>query len=65
MSGNRAFCAAAARWALQDTGVLVVSNVHQRIMGGEVDPPLYRVKDQVEWSMDIAVVEGGKTRPYK
>ena len=61
---NKAFCLAVARWAFQDAGVLVMSNLRQHIIGSDVQPTLYRVNDEVEFLIDVQERNGDALTPY-
>ncbi len=61
---NRAFCVAVARWAFQDAGVLVASNLRHHLLGSEEQPWGYRVNDEVEFLVDIHEHSGGQAKPY-
>ncbi|KAI8472693.1 MAG: dolichyl-diphosphooligosaccharide-protein glycosyltransferase [Monoraphidium minutum] len=67
-SGNRAFTLAAALWAFQRRAVLRASPPRHRVVTagrGEEGPPLYRVKDEVEFEVDIFEGRGDGEVPYK
>ncbi|KIZ07826.1 oligosaccharyltransferase complex subunit beta [Monoraphidium neglectum] len=65
-SGNRAFALAATLWAFQQRGVLEASAPrHRNVVTGEEGPSPYRVKDEVQFEIDIFEVEGGERRPFK
>lgn len=63
-SANEAAVDALARWALSQRGVLIVRSVSHRVVGGEVEPERYRVKDEVEFSVRIDRLTDGEVAPY-
>ncbi|GBF95806.1 hypothetical protein Rsub_08242 [Raphidocelis subcapitata] len=63
-SGNRAFALAVALWTFQQRGVLEASAPRHRKVGGEAEPALYRINDEVEFAIDIFEVNGGERKPY-
>jgi hypothetical protein len=53
-------------WALGDRGVLEVGPLqHHLVSNPGTTPALYRVNDEVEVALDVALVEGGAKRPYE
>jgi len=64
-SGNRAFCLGVALWTFQRRGVLEWSAPrHRKTATGELNPPLYRVNDDVEFEIDVKELSDGAERPY-
>lgn len=57
-----------ALWTLGERGVLRVGELAHRLVTdapGAPPPALYRVNDEVEVSLDVALLEGGKATPYE
>ncbi|EFJ53013.1 hypothetical protein VOLCADRAFT_72245 [Volvox carteri f. nagariensis] len=63
-TANWAFTVTLARWAFQDRGVLVASNLRHHLLGSDEQPWGYRVNDDVEFLVDVVEVEGGVSKPY-
>ncbi|GFR51513.1 hypothetical protein Agub_g13928 [Astrephomene gubernaculifera] len=64
-TANRAVCLSLARWAFQESGVLVASGLRHHLLGQAEQPWGYRVNDEVEFLVDVVEREGNSTRPYK
>ncbi|KAG2491121.1 hypothetical protein HYH03_010565 [Edaphochlamys debaryana] len=64
-TANKDFCVTLTRWAFQDRGVLVASNLRHHLLGSEEQPWGYRVNDDVEFLVDVMEHEGGVAKPYK
>ncbi|KAK9840322.1 hypothetical protein WJX74_007586 [Apatococcus lobatus] len=64
-SGNRAFATQLAEWTLQDRGRLRVSKVRHVLAGTSETPQRYRIRDQVDFSVDIHEWRKGSWQPFK
>lgn len=64
-SGNREVANDFVHWALSQRGVLRLSNVSHRIVGGEVRPERYRINDLVEFSAHIDELVDGQWVPFE
>lgn len=65
-SGNKDFATAVALWTLGERGVLRVGNLtHHLVSAPGVVPSLYRVNDEVEVALQVALREAGKEVPYE
>lgn len=61
---NAGFLTDSLAWVFQQKGVLKSSKIRHRIVGGEEQPSLYRIKDVVEVAVDILECNGSKCSPY-
>ena len=68
-TGNEALATAVCKWAFQERGVLRATNLSHTIVTGSlpgaVRPELYRVNDDVEFSVNIQECIDGVCGPYK
>lgn len=62
---NAVFAADILAWTFHQRGVLKASNLRHRIIGGEETPAVYRIKDEVEFAIDLEECEAGKCKPYR
>jgi oligosaccharyltransferase complex subunit beta len=66
---NEAFCAAISKWAFSERGVLRATGLSHRVVSGAepgaVNPELYRINDEVEFSVHIQECNEGSCRPFK
>eukprot|EP01083_Nonionella_stella_P128433 389212_1 len=55
-SGNREFCTNLAMWTFKETGVLRATNIVHHLAANktELNPPTYRAKDKLRYSVDIS-----------
>jgi len=51
-------------WAFKERGVLRSTNVKHHKVGEDVAPYMYRIKDEVTFSMDIEIYSDGKWAPF-
>ncbi|GIL45161.1 hypothetical protein Vafri_2479 [Volvox africanus] len=63
-TSNWAFTVTMARWAFQDRGVLVASNMRHHLLGSDEQPWGYRVNDDVEFLVDVVELDGGVPKPF-
>eukprot|EP00741_Cyanophora_paradoxa_P017720 tig00000203_g17114.t1 len=63
-SGNQQFAVEVARWTLQEKGMLRATNVRHRIVNGTENPEIYRIKDSLEYKVDIMEYKDGKWIPF-
>ncbi|KAK9811519.1 hypothetical protein WJX72_005178 [[Myrmecia] bisecta] len=65
-TGNAQFCGSLARWVFQEVGVLRAANLrHHHVGSSEQQPEVYRIKDQLQFSLDIQELTLGGWRPYR
>lgn len=64
VKGNAGFVTDSLTWVFQQKSVLKSSKIRHRIIGGEVQPSVYRIKDDVEVSVDIEECTGSTCTPY-
>ncbi len=64
-TGNRAVATQLAEWTFQERGRLRVSKVRHVLAGSTETPQRYRVKDEVDFSVDIHEWRQGSWQPYK
>ncbi|KAL4859312.1 Dolichyl-diphosphooligosaccharide--protein glycosyltransferase subunit [Chlorella vulgaris] len=66
---NEAFCAAISKWAFSERGVLRATGLSHRVVSGAepgaVNPELYRINDEVEFSVHIQECNEGSCQPFK
>lgn len=62
--GNAGFALESVAWVFQHKSVLKSSNIRHRIIGGETNPSLYRVKDDVEVAVDIELCSDSVCKPF-
>lgn len=62
--GNLPFMEDVLSWTFQLKGVLKASNLRHRVIGGEIAPARYRVKDDVEIAVDIEECDVNGCRPF-
>jgi oligosaccharyltransferase complex subunit beta len=63
--GNAPFVTDIAEWTFHQRGVLRPSNLRHRVIGGDVSPAVYRIKDEVEFAVDIEECGRGGCGPYR
>ncbi len=61
---NAKFATDSLAWVFQQKSVLKSSKIRHRIVGGEEQPSLYRIKDIVEVAVDIEECNGSTCAPY-
>lgn len=62
--GNAGFASESLKWVFQQKSVLKSSTIRHRIIGGEYQPSMYRIKDDVEVFIDIEECTGSACAPY-
>jgi len=66
-TANRAFAKELTRWVFQETGVLKVVNVQHYLANetdAQVNPSLYRVKNDVTFDIEISEYNGERWTPF-
>jgi len=63
-TGNQYFCSELSKWVFKERGLLMASNVSHHIVGETHPPPMYTVKDQIEYSIVIQDWNGQKWVPF-
>ena len=61
---NAGFASESLAWVFQQKSVLKSSKIRHRVLGGEDQPSTYRIKDEVEVSIDIEECNGSTCAPY-
>ncbi|OAV91851.1 hypothetical protein PTTG_02671 [Puccinia triticina 1-1 BBBD Race 1] len=62
-TGNRKVIDHLTKWVFQEAGVLrIVSATHSKV-GGEQEPPRYRVNDEIEYRVDVQMLQNGRWGP--
>lgn len=64
-SENARLAADVLHWSAHERGVLKASALRHRIVGGEEQPAVYRINDDVEVELDIEECSEGVCKPYK
>lgn len=63
-SGNEQFCKQLVRWTFNEKGILRVKNVEHHLVGETQPPSVYRIKDEIDYSIEIEEWKGKKWVPY-
>jgi len=65
ISGNKKFISELIQWNFNERGVLKAENIKHHRVDEENAPFSYRIKDDIEYSVDISEWNGEKWVPYK
>ncbi|GAQ81543.1 Oligosaccharyltransferase [Klebsormidium nitens] len=63
-SGNEQFAVEATKWTLHERGHLRATNVRHHKVDEVAEGAVYRIRDEVEYSLDIQEWDGAKWVPY-
>ncbi|KAJ8770696.1 hypothetical protein K2173_021343 [Erythroxylum novogranatense] len=63
-SGNEQFVTEISKWVFHERGHLKVLNAKHHIMGETGEPAIYRIKDDLDFSVEIYEWSGRKWEPY-
>jgi len=63
-SGNENFAKQLARWTFQERGILRVKSVSHHIVGETEASPVYTIKDDIEYSIELEEWKGKKWVPF-
>ncbi|KAG6548466.1 hypothetical protein Mapa_009954 [Marchantia paleacea] len=64
-SGNEQLALELSKWTFHERGHLKAVNVHHQKVGEEDEPAMYRITDQLEYSVEIHEWTGKEWRPYQ
>ncbi|KAJ7296159.1 hypothetical protein O6H91_Y140700 [Diphasiastrum complanatum] len=64
-SGNEDFAIELSRWVFHERGHLKVVNLQHHKAGEKLEPPMYRISDQLEFSIEIYEWSGKHWRPFQ
>lgn len=64
-TGNEEFAVNLALWTFKESGVLTAENLRHHLQGSDGEVGMYRVNDDVEFSIDISEYQKGQWGPYK
>lgn len=59
-TGNRKVADHLSKWVFQESGLLRIISVTHRKLGGEIEPKRYRVNEQIEYKVDVQMLQNGK-----
>ncbi|EFP74210.1 uncharacterized protein PGTG_00166 [Puccinia graminis f. sp. tritici CRL 75-36-700-3] len=62
-TGNRKVVDHLTKWVMQESGVLRIVSVTHSKVGGEPEPPRYRVNEQIEYKVDVQMLQNGRWGP--
>ncbi|CAA7396064.1 unnamed protein product [Spirodela intermedia] len=63
-SGNEQFAVEISKWVFHERGHLKAINVRHHKVGEVAEPPMYRIKDDLEYSVEIYEWSGTSWKPY-
>eukprot|EP00742_Colponemidia_sp_Colp-10_P003777 GILJ01004020.1.p1 GENE.GILJ01004020.1~~GILJ01004020.1.p1 ORF type:complete len:453 (+),score=72.39 GILJ01004020.1:42-1361(+) len=63
-SGNQRFCEELSQWTFGEKGVLRAENISHHRVGESTAPNAYRIKDDIEYAVDILEWNGEQWVPY-
>lgn len=63
-SGNEQFLTELNKWIFHDGGHLKAVDVRHHEVGEADEPAIYRIKDELEYSVEIYVWSGASCEPY-
>ncbi|KNZ54205.1 uncharacterized protein VP01_300g4 [Puccinia sorghi] len=64
VSGNRKVIDHLTKWVFQESGVLrILSATHSKVDGGEQEPSRYQVNDEIEYKVDVQMLQNGRWGP--
>ncbi|GBG79164.1 hypothetical protein CBR_g28880 [Chara braunii] len=64
-SGNEQFAVELTKWTFHERGHLRAANVGHHRVGESEEPSVYRITDELEYSLDILEWDGKKWQPYR
>ncbi|XP_074590286.1 dolichyl-diphosphooligosaccharide--protein glycosyltransferase 48 kDa subunit [Curcuma longa] len=63
-SGNQQFLSEISKWVFHERGHLKAINVHHHKVGETNEPSIYRINDDLEYSLEIYEWSGSSWKPY-
>ncbi|KAL3159401.1 hypothetical protein ABBQ38_009831 [Trebouxia sp. C0009 RCD-2024] len=64
-AGNEAFCTEVSKWCFHERGVLLLSNMTHHLLGQQEQLSWYRVRDEIDFSVNIQERVDGRWQPFK
>ncbi|KAH9467171.1 hypothetical protein MJO28_000233 [Puccinia striiformis f. sp. tritici] len=62
-TGNRKVIDTLTKWVFQESGVLRIVSATHSLVNGEQEPSRYRVNDQIEYKVDVQLLQNGRWGP--
>jgi len=63
-TGNKKVIDRLTKWTFQESGVLRITSVTHSKLNGQKEPKRYRVNEQIEYKVDVQLLENGKWGPF-
>lgn len=64
VSGNEAFCTEVTKWGFHERGVLELDGMHHHLVGQDEQLSWYRIRDDIDFSVNIHELVDGRWQPY-